>query len=81
VGANSRACNGNGLQLPRTIYNYARSIRKMKPRPVQQQGDRDRGRVTLRVGGKVDKASLDGDLILGAFDAARLGCNTPAIRL
>ena len=51
-------------------YNYARIDKEMKldlcnNKPIDIEAE-----VTLRVGGKVDKASLDGDVTLGAFDAA-----------
>lgn len=51
-------------------YNYARIDKEMNLDLCNNKAIDIEAEVTLRVGGKVDKASLDGDLTLGAFDPA-----------
>jgi hypothetical protein len=51
-------------------YNYARIDKEMKLDLCNNKALDIEAEVTLRVGGKVDKASLDGDVIIGAFDPA-----------
>jgi hypothetical protein len=51
-------------------YNYARIDKEMKLDLCNNKALDIEAEVTLRVGGKVDKASLDGDVTIGAFDAA-----------
>jgi hypothetical protein len=50
--------------------NYARIDKEMKLDLCNNKAIDIEAEVTLRVGGKVDKASLDGDVTLGAFDSA-----------
>jgi hypothetical protein len=51
-------------------YNYARIDKEMKLDLCNNKALDIEAEVTLRVGGKVDKASLDGDVTIGAFDTA-----------
>ena len=61
-------------------YNYARIDKEMKldlcnNKPIEIEAE-----ITLRVGGKVDKASHDGDVTLGAVQRRRLGAVPRASR-
>ena len=51
-------------------HNYARIDKEMNLDLCNNKAIDIEAEVTLRVGGKVDKASLDGELTLGAFDPA-----------
>ena len=51
-------------------FNYARIDKEMNLDLCNNKASDIEAEVTLRVGGKVDKASLDGDLTLNPFDPA-----------